>query len=69
MTLYDLIHYAICGATQFDKLPWDNNDWSKIIDFASVWDESHGNVKLEDLILLEVPKEDDHDKKENKENK
>lgn len=66
MTLYNLILYAIQGATNFDKLPLDNNDWVEIIDFATVWNKTHGDVNLEDLILLEVPKENDHGKKENK---
>lgn len=66
MTLYNLILYAIQGATNFDKLPLDNNDWLEIIDFATVWNKTHGDVNLEDLILLEVPKEHDHGKKENK---
>ena len=57
MTLYQLLFYAIRGATDFSNLPLDNDDWKEIVDFAAVWDQSHGNVKLEDLILLEIPKE------------
>ena len=57
MTLYDLTIYAIRGATEFQKLAPDNRDWLEIIDFFTVWSKSHGNVNLEDLILLEVPKE------------
>lgn len=66
MTLYDLTIYAIRGATDFQHLAPDNKDWLEILDFATVWNKSHGDVNLEDLILLQVPKEDDYGKKENK---
>lgn len=67
MTLYELLVYAVRGATKDLVSDPDNKDWEEIVEFTKVWDHTHGDVKLEDLILLEVPHDEEvkDGKKEN----